>query len=204
MSIYSGFSKAIRRLLKNKLLMLNCLSSVFGHLGWGTSTYMGRMMEVQFNKTSAGGSVFTGPLNMLAMAIGILLSGVIITKYRPPAKYLLAWNVIITVTLACGSLSYTQLGSKCDNSPSLIANGSIVTCNANCVCDEISYSPVCDHSTSSTNFSACHAGCKSLNTKHKTSTVIVHVPKSHHINNRSNTIFNPVHVLVIVVLIIMH
>ncbi|XP_031623047.1 solute carrier organic anion transporter family member 74D-like [Contarinia nasturtii] len=157
------FPKAIWRLLTNKLLMLNCFASVFYHLGSGPMTFMGRMMEVQFNKTSAGGSVFTGPLNMFGMAIGILLSGIVIKKFQPSAKYLLSWNVMIGLILACVRLSYTQLG--CDNSNSLLVNGSIVLCNANCVCDGILYSPVCDDSTRTTYFSPCHAGCKSFNEK---------------------------------------
>lgn len=119
---------------------------------------MGRVMEVQFNRTSAGGSVFTGPITIIGMAVGLLTSGYVITKYKPPPKYLFFWNVVIGLITMCASFSYTQLG--CESNNSLLVNGTIISCNSNCMCDGISYSPVCDRSTDITYFSPCHAGCK--------------------------------------------
>ncbi|XP_055304286.1 solute carrier organic anion transporter family member 74D-like [Sitodiplosis mosellana] len=158
------FPKAIWRLITNKLLMLNSFSSVFYILSFsGPVTFMGRQMEVQFNKTSAGGSIFTGPLTMVGMAIGILLSGFIMTKYRPRSSYVFFWSLIVGLISMFGTLSYTQLG--CGSNDSLLVDGSIISCNSNCVCDDISYSPVCDRSMSRTFYSACHAGCKTYNEK---------------------------------------
>ncbi|XP_031619006.1 solute carrier organic anion transporter family member 74D-like [Contarinia nasturtii] len=158
------FPKAIWRLLTNKLLMLNCFCSVFYIYSFsGTMTFMGRMMEVQFNKTSAGGSAFTGPINMVGMSAGLLISGYIIKKYQPSPKYLFFWNVIIGLFSVCCTLSFTQMG--CDNSHSLTVDQSMVSCNANCICEGISYTPLCDHSSSTTYFSPCHAGCKTFDEK---------------------------------------
>ncbi|XP_031636084.1 solute carrier organic anion transporter family member 74D-like [Contarinia nasturtii] len=155
------FPKAIWRLLTNKLLMLNCFAITFYTISFsGPMTFMGRIMEVQFNKTSAGGSAFTGPINMFGLAAGILLSGYIIKKYQPSPKYLFLWNFVIGLVTVFCILSYTQLG--CDNSQSLTVEQSMVSCNANCVCEGISYTPLCDHSTSTTYFSPCHAGCKTF------------------------------------------
>lgn len=58
---------------------------------------------------------------------------------------------------------YTQIG--CDGGNSLLMNGSIISCNTNCHCDGISYSPVCDRLTNTTYFSPCHAGCRSYDEK---------------------------------------
>lgn len=67
---FLDFPKAIWRLLTNRLLMLNSFNSVFYCLAFsGQWTFMGRVMEVQFNKTSAGGSIFTGPLTIVGMAV---------------------------------------------------------------------------------------------------------------------------------------
>lgn len=58
---------------------------------------------------------------------------------------------------------YTQIG--CDGGNSMLMNGSIISCNTNCHCDGISYSPVCDRLTNTTYFSPCHAGCRSYDEK---------------------------------------
>lgn len=69
------------RLLKNKLLVFNNIASIFYILGSsGYITFMGRMMEVQFNTSSHGGSIITGPITIFGMTIGLLLSGYVITK----------------------------------------------------------------------------------------------------------------------------
>lgn len=124
----------------------------------GFFTFQGRIMEVQFNRSAHGGTIFTGPLSRIGMIGGLLLSGFIITKYKPPAKYLFLWNVIWGFTAMSIRLFYTQIG--CDGGNLLLINGTIVSCNSNCNCDDISYSPVCDRSTNITYFSGCHAGCQ--------------------------------------------
>lgn len=78
---HTDFPKALMRLLKNKLLVFNNIASIFYILGSsGYITFMGRMMEVQFNTSSHGGSIITGPITIFGMTIGLLLSGYVITK----------------------------------------------------------------------------------------------------------------------------
>lgn len=138
--------------------MFNNFSSICYMLGSsGFLTFQGRIMEVQFNRSSHSGTIFTGPLSRLGMIGGLLISGFIITKYKPPAKYLYLWNVIWGFTAVLIRFGYTQIG--CDGGNLLLVNRSIVSCNSNCSCDDITYSPVCDRSTNITYFSACHAGC---------------------------------------------
>lgn len=122
-------------------------------------------MEVQFNRTSAGGSILTGPITILGMTVGLLLSGYSITKYKPGPKYLFFWNVILGIMSMCTQIFYTQIG--CDGSNSLLVNDSVVSCNVNCNCDGISYSPVCDRLTNTTYFSPCHAGCRTFDEQAK-------------------------------------
>lgn len=158
------FPKAVWRLMTNKLLMLNSFNAVFYILGFsGSMTFMGKVMEVQFNKTSAGGSIFTGPLLMIGMSIGMLISGIFISKFKPRAGAIFFWNIICGLVLLFATLSYTQMG--CENTNAMEVNGTIYACNANCACDGISFTPVCDHSTTTTYFSPCHAGCKTFDDK---------------------------------------
>lgn len=115
-------------------------------------------MEVQFNVSAHGGSILTGPATILGMTIGLLSSGYFITKYKPAPKYLFLWNALIGLLSVSSQVLYTQIG--CDGDNSLVVNGSVISCNVNCNCDGISYSPVCDQSAGITYFSPCHAGCK--------------------------------------------
>lgn len=144
--------------------MFNNISTVFYILGSsGFITFMGRVMEVQFNTSSASGSILTGPITILGMTVGLLISGYVITKCKPPPKYLFLWNVGIGLLSMCAAISYTQLG--CNRNNSLMVNGTLLSCNSNCVCDGITYSPVCDRDTRTTYFSPCHAGCTAFNDK---------------------------------------
>lgn len=149
------------RLLKNKLLLFNNVAAIFHILGSsGYITFMGRVMEVQFNISSQGGSILTGPTTIFGIAVGLMSSGYFISKYKPAPRYLFFWNVIIGLLSASSQVLYTQIG--CGGDSSSVINGTIFSCNANCNCEGISYSPVCDRSTGITYFSPCHAGCSTF------------------------------------------
>lgn len=158
------------RLLKNKLLMFNLVSSVFYILGSnGYMTYLTKYIEVQFNRNSSDATVFTGPITILGMTIGFLVSGYVISKYKPSPRKLFFWNVVVGMFFVLGQFSYMQL--TCNGTNSLTVNDTwTITseCNAHCKCDSVAYSPVCHVATRQTFFSACHAGCQAYNEKKKT------------------------------------
>lgn len=91
---------------------------------------------------------------------GFLISGFIISKYNPSAKYLFFWNVIIGLLVVCGQIGYAQLG--CDTNNINLINGTLNSCNDKCHCDDIAYTPICNIQTNETFFSPCHAGCTSF------------------------------------------
>lgn len=153
------------RLLKNKLLMFNLASSVFYLLGsTGYMTYLTRYMEVQFNKTSSEATIFTGPVTIIAIASALLLSGYVISKYKPSPRKLFFWNVIVGTCYLFGQLAY--MGLTCEVPNTVVVNNTWLVpsaCSSNCNCDSIPYTPVCHTATQKTFFSPCHAGCKAFN-----------------------------------------
>lgn len=162
--LLKDFPTALKRLLKNKLLMFNIFSAIFYILGsGGFMTFMSKYMEVQFNKTKADSTIVAGPLNILGMVIGLLASGWYISKKKPGANRLLFWNVLIGGLYMVGQFSYLFLSCSDDNMPTPVDGTFNLTsgCNYNCQCDGLPYNPVCDVATGQTYFSACHAGCKS-------------------------------------------
>lgn len=157
------------RLLKNKLLMYNLVSGIFYILGAsGYITYLSKYMEVQFNRSSSDATIFTGPITIFSMTFGFMLSGYVITKYKPPPRKLFFWNVIVGLCYVFGQLSYMHLTCNGTNSLTVNDTWTIPTeCNAHCACDSVTYSPVCHVATRETFFSACHAGCQTYNDKEK-------------------------------------
>lgn len=158
------FPTALKRLLRNKLLMFNIFSGIFYILGsGGFMTFMSKYMEVQFNKTKADSTIIAGPVNILGMVIGLLASGWFISKKKPGTSKLLFWNVIIGGFYMAGQFSYLFLSCSDDLMPVAGLDGKLnltARCNTNCDCNAVPYNPVCDVATGQTFFSACHAGCR--------------------------------------------
>lgn len=94
------------------------------------------------------------------MVTGFLLSGYIISKYKPGPRKLFFWNVIVGFGYMIGQVIYIFL--SCDNNYINNFTGTLnltMQCNTNCSCSGVAYSPVCYEPTSTTFFSPCHAGC---------------------------------------------
>lgn len=102
------------------------------------------------------------------MVTGFLLSGYIISKYKPSPRKLFMWNIIVGFGYVAGQISYIFL--SCDNNYITEFSGTLnltAQCNANCSCTGVAYSPVCYEPTSTTFFSPCHAGCNKWDDKAK-------------------------------------
>lgn len=53
-----------------------------------------------------------GTVGLVFSAIGVLVSGVVISRYKPSARMLAAWNVAVGAISVMGMMSYMYLG--CD------------------------------------------------------------------------------------------
>ncbi|KAJ6641301.1 Solute carrier organic anion transporter family member 74D, partial [Pseudolycoriella hygida] len=75
------FFVTIKRLLKNKLFMLNNIAGIcyiFGLLPFWT--FLPKLIETMFKQSSSASSFYTGTFALLSSATGILCAGFIITK----------------------------------------------------------------------------------------------------------------------------
>ncbi|XP_015609202.1 solute carrier organic anion transporter family member 2A1 [Cephus cinctus] len=162
----SDMFTTFKRLLANTTLMCNNLATVFYFMGsmpyW---IFMPKYIETQYKQSASVSSLITGTVGLVFSAFGILLSGLIISKYKPKARYLAAWNVMVGAISVMGMVSYAFLGcSANDNQMSVQPNGVLKTelpCNKHCLCDYVTYNPVCSEE-GQTFISACHAGCRSM------------------------------------------
>lgn len=113
-------------------------------------------------------SFYTGTVAFVFTAIGILSSGLIISKFKPSARKMAAWNVIVGLLTTIGYMSYTRLGCEANDNAVAMNFGPTIggssigqlipTCNSDCHCDFVKYAPVCGEDKR-TYISACHAGC---------------------------------------------
>ncbi|XP_077302634.1 organic anion transporting polypeptide 33Ea [Arctopsyche grandis] len=156
---------ALKRLLKNKILMANISSGVFYILGASAYiTYMAKYIEIQYNRSAISSTLIAGPAILIGVLIGFLLSGWYISTRQPRPRKLLMWNVIVGFVYLIGELSYIFIScpqNSIEQQISLTGRSNlIVPCNNDCMCESIKYSPVCHKPTGQIYFSACHAGCK--------------------------------------------
>lgn len=107
------FPKALMRLLRNKLLIYNIISGVFYILGAaGYMTFLTKYMEVQFHKTAQSATIIVGPVSIIGMVIGLIGSGLIISKKKPSPSKVLMWNVIVGLVYILGQISYMFMYCK--------------------------------------------------------------------------------------------
>lgn len=53
--------------------------------------------------------MFLGPTMLVGMVGGFLISGYLITKYKPGPKYLLGWNVVVGLIFIIGQVIFMEL-----------------------------------------------------------------------------------------------
>ena len=161
------FPAAMKRLLTNWLLTFNNLSGVFYILGASAYiTFLAKYLEVQYSLSAAGGTVIAGPISLVGMVLGFLFSGLIISKFKPGPRPLLAWNVFVGICFVAGQILFIFLGCSHIGIMGLdletMQMNLTFNCNADCTCDGVKYSPVCHEASKTTFFSACHAGCRTI------------------------------------------
>ncbi|KAH8293139.1 hypothetical protein KR044_006619 [Drosophila immigrans] len=163
------FPVALMRLLRNKLLMFNITAGVFFILSAsGFMTFLSKYMEVMFHKSAQKATIIVGPASILGMVVGVITSGLVLTKKKPSVSKVLMWNILVGMIYICGQVAYAFL--YCPDSVSIAHVGKFnltTNCNANCACEGVSYSPVCHVESDTTYFSACHAGCSNWDAETK-------------------------------------
>lgn len=107
------------------ILMLNNLATVFYFLGYMPYwIFMPKYIETQYRQSASFASLVTGTVGLVFSAFGILLSGLIISKWKPRARYLAGWNVIVGAVSVMGIISYAYLGcAENNNEAPLLATG---------------------------------------------------------------------------------
>lgn len=151
-----------RRLLTNKVWMLNVFSTVFVLFGFiGLGTFMPKYLEYHFRQNASKGGGLGGLANALPTAIGMLISGYIVGKKKPSAKALAGYCAIVAGlgVLAVASLLFLSCPKL--SISGVTTQGNVLPCNNECQCASVDFHPICSMDGQTNFFSPCHAGCKS-------------------------------------------
>ncbi|XP_030386446.1 solute carrier organic anion transporter family member 74D isoform X2 [Scaptodrosophila lebanonensis] len=151
--------KSVHRLLANKVFLYNTLASIlylFGYMAFWIFTP--KYIEMQYRKSAATASLATGSVALAFSAAGVLISGFVISKYKPSARALAAWNGTVDFLTVAGILCYVFIGCEGSDRMALLSATSNTNCSTHCHCENVRYTPICG-GNNITYLSACHAGC---------------------------------------------
>ncbi|GIY31411.1 solute carrier organic anion transporter family member 5A1 [Caerostris extrusa] len=162
------FPQAIKRLMKNPILVCHVISITFQVNGFaGYFVFMPKFMEAQYQQSASEASLFSGTTGIVSMLVGVLLGGFLIKKFQPRPRYLTGYMVLveifsvfglfISIFLGCDRILMPGTSIKEDQTLNLYNE-----CNFHCGCTEKIFEPVCGPDGVSTYFSPCFAGCPNM------------------------------------------
>lgn len=117
------FPTTLKRLLDNKILLLQTASSVLHLLPIaGIYTFLPKYLESQFQLTASNANAITGIAGILIMGAGIFSSSIFIQKYKPSPRFVALWiaisaliyciGMIILMTIGCSPKNFVGLNSR--------------------------------------------------------------------------------------------
>ncbi|XP_035208490.1 solute carrier organic anion transporter family member 74D-like [Stegodyphus dumicola] len=158
------FPSAIRRLLKNEILLYRTASSVLHILPIaGLYTFLPKYLESQFQLTATMANMISGIAGILVMGVGIFASGTFMRKFKPNARFVARWIALSALLYAVGMMILMIFGCPLNsyvglNVGSEYEDTSQLTCNETCGCKPGEFAPICT-SEGVTYLSPCLAGC---------------------------------------------
>ena len=188
-----NFPAAVKRLLKNEILLLRTASSLLHILPIaGLYTFLPKYLESQFQLTASTASVISGLAGILVMGVGIFSSAIFMRKFKPSVRFVAGWiaatallytiGMVILMTLGCPMNSIVGLPSTRIQGRNEIDPGGIKPwhpndgahphelCSTACSCPKGDFAPIC--TSSGMNYiSPCIAGCLKSSTANYTSNV---------------------------------
>lgn len=106
----------MKRILMNRTLLFNSASNSFFILGLiGYWMFMPKYMETQFRQTAAISNFASGAIGILSSGLGIITSGVIISKFKPSPRSLAMWNFVSEFMEIVSYALYMFLGCTVDD-----------------------------------------------------------------------------------------
>lgn len=113
--------ETIKRLLRNKTYFCNTMAGIFYVFGYFPYKYfMNKYLQIQYLLTPSFANTMTGSVGLVSSAVGLLTAGVVITIFKPRARYLAGWNIVTSVISALALMTYGFLGCPNNNNAKIL------------------------------------------------------------------------------------
>ncbi|XP_044218439.1 solute carrier organic anion transporter family member 2A1 [Thunnus albacares] len=150
----------VHLLLSPLFLMLVLAQCCFSSVIAGLSTFLNKFLERQYSASLAYSSMLVGALNLPAVAVGMLVGGIIMKRTGLSLKTIPRFSVVMLTisTLLCIPLFFMGCPTQKVSEINYSQNGQQGLCYSNCSCPGSAFNPVCG-SDGIEYISPCHAGC---------------------------------------------
>jgi Organic Anion Transporter Polypeptide (OATP) family len=111
----------LKRLMTNKTYFCNTMAAifyVFGYIPYGY--FMAKYLQIQYLLTPSFANTMTGSIAFVASAVGLLSAGIVITIFKPRARYLAGWNIVTSIISALGLMAYGFIGCPQNNNAMIL------------------------------------------------------------------------------------
>lgn len=166
-----SFRSSIERILRNKILLLNVLATVFIetaliNYALQEPNYLQSRFHLPADSSGLQDNEWTSRtitkfVHPLLMALAIIIGGLVIAKANPSPRKIVLWN-IFTASIVC-LLFVAFIFIHCTHNAiagTFAGKLTLPYCSHRCSCDaDIRFTPVCPADSVQTFFSPCHAGC---------------------------------------------
>ncbi|XP_029285152.1 solute carrier organic anion transporter family member 2A1 [Cottoperca gobio] len=159
----------VHLLLSPLFLMLVLAQCCFSSVIAGLATFLNKFLERQYSASASYSSLLVGAVNLPAVAVGMLMGGIIMKRAGLSLKTIPRFSVAMLTmsTLLCVPLFF--MGCPTQNVSEVNHIGQH-GCYSDCSCPPSAFNPVCG-SDGVEYISPCHAGCtnftKDLNNTHR-------------------------------------
>ncbi|KAM7355163.1 organic anion transporting polypeptide 74D isoform 1-T1 [Cochliomyia hominivorax] len=169
------FPKTVKRQLSNDILMFRTASCVFHLLPIaGLYTFLPKYLETQFRLAPYDANMVAAFCGILVMGIGIVVSGLVIFKFKPTARAVAAWIALTALIYSAGMVILMFVGCNMNDfagyKPATRTSSAVIepVCSAvlNCTCDKEQFAPICGVD-GKIYISSCHAGCSTANLRNE-------------------------------------
>lgn len=111
-----NFPSALKRLLKNDILLYRTASSVLHILPIaGLYTFLPKYLENEFQLTATDANMISGMAGIFVMGIGIFSSGIFMRKYKPNAQFVAKWIALASILYSIGMVILMMIGCPLNN-----------------------------------------------------------------------------------------
>lgn len=114
--VSSDLLQSFKRLLSNKTYVCNTMAAVFYAFGYiPFFFFQAKYIQIHFLLSPSTANLITGTVSLVFSAIGVLTSGIVLTIFKPPARFLSMWNIVTSIFSMFGILSYGYFSCTASN-----------------------------------------------------------------------------------------